>query len=57
MQGGAKGSKWKHEGYILRHGLETGIANNDLLYSTGSSAQDSVIMGKWLEKEWIYVYV
>ena len=54
---GPKGANENMKGYILLHGLETRIANNDLLYSTGSSAQYSVIMGKWLEKEWIYVYV
>ena len=35
------------------------ISNKDLLYSSGSSAQDSVItyMGKEFEKEEIYIYV
>ena len=35
------------------------IDNKDLLYSTGKSAQYSVItyMGKESEKEWIYVHV
>ena len=35
------------------------ITNKDLLYSTGSSTQYSVMtyMGKESKKEWIYVYV
>ena len=34
------------------------MSNKDLLYSTGNSAQYSVItyMGKESEKEWMYVY-
>ena len=35
------------------------ITNKDLLYSTGNSAQYSVMayMGKESKEEWIYVYV
>ena len=35
------------------------ITNEDLLYSTGNSTQNSVItfMGKQSKSEWIYVYV
>ena len=47
---GPKGANENMKGYILLHGLETGITNNDLLYSTGSSTSVFCNNGKMIRK-------
>ena len=56
-QGGGIGWEFGTDMYTLLYLKQ--ITNKDLLYSTGNSAQYSVItyMGKESEKEWMYVYV
>ena len=53
------GINWEIRIYIYTLLYTRYITNNDLLHSTGSSTQYSVMtdMGKESKKEWIYVYV
>ena len=50
---------WGFEMVICTLWCMENLANGDLLYSTGYSAQDSVIIyvGKESEREWMCVYV
>ena len=58
-QGGKGGINWEIgiDIYTLLYIKQ--ITNKDLMYSTGSSTQYSLMtyMGKGSKKEWIYVYV
>ena len=53
------GVDWGFEMVICTLWCMENLANGDLLYSTGYSAQDSVIIyvGKESEREWMCVYV